>query len=99
IRRKITYQTEPGDRVAAYLFLPPADGKKLPAVLCLHQTTKLGKAEPAGLGGLKNLHYALELAERGYITLAPDYPGYGDYTQCNPYVIIHGWFQKDRGPA
>src|SRR5437763_374951 len=38
-----------------------------------------GKPDPAGVGGRKNLHYALELAERGYVTLAPDYPGYGGY--------------------
>jgi dienelactone hydrolase len=29
--------------------------------------------------GIKNLAYAAELAERGMVTLAPDYPGYGDY--------------------
>jgi dienelactone hydrolase len=39
----------------------------------------VGKGEPAGVGGAKNLHYALELAERGYVTLAPDYPNFGDY--------------------
>src|SRR5438046_1732187 len=44
LRRKITYQAEPDDRVAAYLFLPPPAGKKLPAVLCLHQTTRIGKS-------------------------------------------------------
>jgi pimeloyl-ACP methyl ester carboxylesterase len=49
-------------------------------MLCLHQTTRIGKGEPAGLGGKENLHYALELARRGYVTLAPDYPNYGDYS-------------------
>src|SRR5690606_33790308 len=38
-----------------------------------------GKVEPAGLGGNPNLHYALHLAQRGYITLAPDYPSFGEY--------------------
>jgi dienelactone hydrolase len=52
---------------------------KVPAMLCLHQTTGIGKGEPAGVGGKKNLQYALELAERGYVTLAPDYPNFGDY--------------------
>jgi dienelactone hydrolase len=84
-RLKITYVAEPGDRVPAYLFLPKAEGRH-PAVLCLHQTTTIGKAEPAGLGGLDNLHYALELARRGYVALAPDYPGYGDY-KCDPYAM------------
>lgn len=48
-------------------------------MLCLHQTTRIGKGEPAGLGGLKNLHYAHELAERGYVCLVPDYPSFGEY--------------------
>jgi len=66
--------------------LPP--GAKVPAILCLHQTTPIGKAEPAGLGGKPDLHYALELAERGYVTLAPDYPNFGDY-KFDPYA--HGF--------
>jgi dienelactone hydrolase len=79
VRKKIEYTTEPGYRLRAYLFVPPrAGGRKLPAVLCLHQTTKIGKEEPAGLGGNPNLHYARHLAERGYVTLAPDYPSFGE---------------------
>ncbi|MFN7806773.1 MAG: hypothetical protein ACK5TO_22415, partial [Planctomycetaceae bacterium] len=80
VRRKISYRTEANDRVRAYLFLPqPGATQKGPAVLCLHQTVKIGKEEPAGLGGNPNLHYALHLAERGYVTLAPDYPSFGEY--------------------
>ena len=80
VRRKISYRTEANDRVRAYLFLPqPGTTQKGPAVLCLHQTVKIGKEEPAGLGGNPNLHYALHLAERGYVTLAPDYPSFGEY--------------------
>jgi len=79
IRKKITYQAEPGDRVPAYLFLPPqAADEKRAAVVCLHQTTALGKGEPAGMGPNGNLHYALELAKRGYVTIAPDYPRFAD---------------------
>jgi dienelactone hydrolase len=90
VRRKITYQTEADDRVAAYLFLPPnSAGKKLPAVLCLHQTTAIGKGEPAGVGGLPNLHYALHLAQRGYVTLAPDYPSFGEHTY--DFAPQHGY--------
>ena len=79
IRRKITYVPEPGDRVPAYLFIPIGHKGKRPAMLCLHQTTKIGKSEPAGLGGKPNLAYAKELAEKGFVALAPDYPNYGDY--------------------
>ncbi|MCI0685477.1 MAG: alpha/beta fold hydrolase, partial [Gemmataceae bacterium] len=79
-RHKVTYQSEPGHHVPAYLFLPPLGrARKAAAVLCLHQTTRLGKGEPAGLGGNPNLHYALHLAQRGFVTLAPDYPSFGDH--------------------
>lgn len=89
VRRQIVFLGRDQDRVPAYLFLPPAKGKaKHPAMLCLHQTTRLGKGEPAGLGGKPDLHYALELARRGYVTLAPDYPNFGDYT-FDPYA--HGY--------
>lgn len=77
-RLRLTFAAEPGDRVAAHLFLPRGATGPVPGVLCLHQTTAIGKDEPAGRGGLPNLHYALELARRGFVTLAPDYPGFGD---------------------
>jgi acetyl esterase/lipase len=48
-------------------------------MLCLHQTTAIGKDEPAGLGGLPSLHYAHELAKRGYVCIVPDYPSFGEY--------------------
>jgi len=80
-RRKITFAVEASDRVPAYLFIPDDLHGKAPAMLCLHQTIDIGKREPSGLGGDPNLHYAKELAERGYVTLAPDYPGYGEYPQ------------------
>jgi dienelactone hydrolase len=79
MRRKITYAAEKDDRVPACLFVPKGLKRKAPAMLCLHQTTGIGKGEPAGVGGDPNLHYALDLAERGYVTLAPDYPNFGDY--------------------
>jgi len=79
VRRQVTYQAEKGDRVPAYLLLPKENKGKRPAMLCLHQTTKIGKGEPAGLGGKAELHYAKELAQRGFVCLAPDYPSFGDY--------------------
>jgi dienelactone hydrolase len=89
-RQRISFRSAGEDRVPAFLLtprdLPP--GMKVPGILCLHQTTAIGKEEPAGLGGKPNLHYALELAERGYVTLAPDYPNFGDY-KFDPYA--HGF--------
>lgn len=79
IRRKVTFQSDPDDRVPAYLFLPAEKPTgKLPAVLALHQTTKIGKGEPAGLGN-KEMAYGLELAQRGYVVIVPDYPSFGEH--------------------
>lgn len=93
-RQKIQYRTDAQERVVrAWLFFPkPGTGKdpekpaedKRAGILCLHQTTGIGKGEPAGLGGLPNLHYALELAQRGFVTLAPDYPSFGEYPYTFP---------------
>jgi dienelactone hydrolase len=80
VRRKIDYHTDsPRRRVSAYLFVPANSSGRRPAVLCLHQTIHIGKEEPAGLGSNRDLQYALELAQRGYVTLAPDYPSFGEY--------------------
>lgn len=83
-RRKIQYQSEPGDFVDAYLLLPKQRKRKVPAMLCLHQTIKIGKDEPVGLGGNPNLHYAKELVARGYVCIVPDYPYLGENT-FDPY--------------
>jgi pimeloyl-ACP methyl ester carboxylesterase len=83
-RIKITYAAEQNDRVPAYLLIPLLGSKPVPGILCLHQTVSIGKGEPAGMGGSPNLDYALELAEHGYVTLAPDYPNFGDYI-FDPY--------------
>jgi hypothetical protein len=78
-RKKVTFASEPGDRVPAWLLVPKGLGGKAPGALCLHQTVAIGKNEPVGLGGKPNLKYAQELADRGYVAIAPDYPNFGDY--------------------
>lgn len=76
-RTKIAYEPEAGRVVYAWLLVPKGSGKR-PAALCLHQTTRIGKDEPIGVGPKVNLYYAKELAERGWVVLAPDYPSFGD---------------------
>src|SRR5438067_2314482 len=70
VRRLITYASEPGVRVPAYLLIPKEllDGtKKAPAVLCLHGTNNvIGHGVVVGLGDASNRSYALELVGRGY---------------------------------
>lgn len=84
VRLTISYLAEPGDRVPAYLYLPEPSPTKTPnkpqaAMLALHPTSPLGKKVVDGQGPRPNRAYALELAQRGYVVLAPDYPPFGDY--------------------
>ena len=79
-RRKLTYQSDPTDRVPAYVLIPDHQpGQKLPAVLCLQPTGTAGKDIPAGLAGPSSRHYGLRLAERGYVVIVPDYPSFGEH--------------------
>lgn len=78
-RKTITFATEVGDRISAYVLIPKPLKERAPAMLCLHQTTPGGKKSPAGLVDRPSLHYAHELAERGYVCIVPDYPSFGDY--------------------
>jgi putative membrane-bound dehydrogenase-like protein len=79
-RLTLSFAADQGDRVPCYLFLPSGLAvRRAPGILALHQTTVTGKGQPAGLADGENLHYALELAKRGYVVLAPDYPSFGDY--------------------
>jgi len=81
VRLKITLVVEPGDRLPAYLYRPTdlKPGERRAAILALHPTSPLGKDVVAGAGPRPNRAYALELAQRGYVVIAPDYPPYGDY--------------------
>ena len=77
MRTRLTYEPEAGRKVHAWLLVPKTGGRR-PAVLCLHQTTSIGKDEPVGAGPKGNLHYGKELAEQGWVVLAPDYPSFGE---------------------
>ena len=91
IRKKITFAVEPWDRLPAYLLLPKHVQGKVPAVLCLHPTSDIGKDVVVGLGGKENRQYAEELAERGFVTIAPDYPGFGDYKDARTRAYGQGY--------
>jgi Dienelactone hydrolase family/FG-GAP-like repeat len=78
VRKKITYGSDLDSRVTAWLLIPNNVKRGAPAMLCLHDDTALGKDEPAGLGGRAGMHYADELAKRGYVCLVPDYPSFGE---------------------
>ena len=91
-RWQITYQSEPGSRVPAYLLLPKAalqSRKKFPAVLCLHPTD-MQYGHRVTVETLRDNYraYAHDLAERGFVVLAPAYPLMADY---QPDLKALGW--------
>jgi dienelactone hydrolase len=77
-RYRVSYAVDRDERVPAFLLVPKAARVPAPAVYCPHQTTGSGKEEPAGLAGKVELHYAHDLAMRGFITLAPDHVSAGE---------------------
>ncbi len=93
VRRSITYASEPGCRVPAYLLVPKSllggQGRRAPAILCLHETDDaVGAGSVVGVGNRPNRQYASELADRGYVTLAPSYPLLARY---QPEIRALGW--------
>ncbi len=80
-RLTMSFVTEPGDRLCAHLYLPGGrrPERRVAAVLALHPTSPLGKDRVTKSGGGPTRMYAFELAQRGYVVMAPDYPSFGDY--------------------
>ena len=76
----------------AYLLIPKdaLSGKKnVSGILCPHPTdNNIGHKVVVGLGGKANRQYAAELAERGFVTLAPSYPLLANY---QPDLKALGW--------
>src|SRR5699024_1009022 len=84
MRLTINFRAAKGERVPAYLYIPYRNGidGQLPAVIALHPTGKKGKKIVDG-DGRANRGYAKELAQLGYVVIAPDYPGFGDLGNYN----------------
>jgi len=83
-RYHVSFQSEPDDRVTAWLLVPErARGKRTPAIINIHSTTwGAGKDSTAGLAGRRpqdpptapeiGRASGLELARHGYVTLCID---------------------------
>ncbi len=84
-RYNLTFSVAKNERLSVYLYVPFQNGtpKKLAAMLVLHGTDPLGKGVVDGQGGKPNRAHARELAQRGYVVIAPDYPSFGDMKDYN----------------
>lgn len=79
-RFSISFSAAENENVPAYLYIPSQKSslQKFPAMVVLHGTGDLGKKIVDGQGPVKNRAIAKELAQRGYVVIAPDYPSMGD---------------------
>jgi len=75
-RQHVTFTVEQGDHLTGWLLVPHDATEQTPqaAMICLPGSSPEGKDNPAGLGGRAEMAYAHELACRGYVCLALDYP-------------------------
>ncbi|MDP2415433.1 alpha/beta fold hydrolase [Daejeonella sp.] len=85
IRYTLSFVVAEKERLPVYLYVPKQRGsiQRIPAMLVLHGTSILGKGVVDGQGPLPNRAHARELAERGYVVIAPDYPSFGDLKDHN----------------
>jgi len=82
VLRDLTYESQPGAAVPAYLMFPESaltNGTRHPAVLGLHQTHAAGRKVVVGLGNSPDDAYGVELVKRGFVVLAPAYPLLADH--------------------
>lgn len=84
-RYTLSFSVAENERLPVYLYVPKQKGsiQRIPAMLVLHGTSVLGKGVVDGQGPLPNRAHARELAERGYVVIAPDYPSFGDLKDHN----------------
>src|SRR5260370_29872546 len=85
VRRLISYASEPGQRVPAYLLVPKSalNGKKAAAVLSLHPTHAQGLKVTVRLAHYPNAAHARELADPGFGGRATPSP---PLATCNPDI-------------
>jgi dienelactone hydrolase len=75
LRETIEYAVEPEERIRSFLLVPKKIQPTAPAIFAHHQHARefhLGKSEVVGLAGDPDQAYAAELAQRGYVVIAPD---------------------------
>ena len=107
IRRKVSLQVQPGDRMFAWVLVPKSLRGRVPAVICIYGTTGgAGKDTTVGLSGpkpgtppRKNRAFAVDIVEAGFIAVAPDFlrdgerisPGQRPYDTTEFYQKFPNW--------
>ena len=97
IKRRVVFDSEEGMSVPGLLFVPEGAKGKLPAILCNHGHGRFGKDSVMGVrSGFDkrrgeeidsfNYDYGLQMAKRGYVTMAIDWRAFGERSDnSDPY--------------
>lgn len=104
--RKLSFLAEPDDRLYAYLVVPEELAGPAPAIVCIHGTTADAKEACLGRGNYPggSRGTAIDLARRGFVTLAPDHfcagerlkPGESPYDPRPFYERHPGWSEMGK---
>jgi pimeloyl-ACP methyl ester carboxylesterase len=92
---KIRFEAIPDHMTYGVLVLPSDFNPKerRPAVLCCHETAReLGYRNVISPDITPNRAYGIELAQRGYVTLAVDLIGFGESNGQRKPAEVEGWF-------
>ena len=87
VRETIEYAVEANERIRSFLLVPKHIDRTAPAIFAHHQHNRefhLGKSEVVGLAGDPDQAYAAELAQRGYVVIAPDALAFEERNWSNP---------------
>ncbi len=104
-RKKIIFNPDAFSSIPAYVLIPDSasEERPAPAVLCAHGHG-VGKDGPVGIVQDYQKQYALELAKRGFVTIAPDWRCFGERKErdewarrpgrdaCNIAYLALGYF-------
>lgn len=93
VRRLVEYDV-PAGRASAFVCIPDGLRRPAPLIYCHHQHAgrfDLGKSEVCGLHGDPDQAYAVELAQRGFVTIAPDAIGFEERNWAGAQNIT--WFE------
>ena len=92
---KIRFEAVPEHMTYGVLVLPPdfKPKEKRPAVLCCHETAReLAHKNVISPDTHPNRAYGIELAQRGYVTVAVDLLGFGEGNAQRKPAEVEGWF-------